>query len=112
MKKGWDSDLCILGVGELSPYQRLSSGSQQHRTQHSESILTASRSPVLMLIHDECFVHCLMSSARDLDRLLRLGPQNGFRLCLVEKGVKPEITSSQLSGDVAQDACEVVVASP
>ncbi|CAM6089430.1 unnamed protein product [Calypogeia fissa] len=42
----------------------------------------------------------------------RLGPQNGFRLCLVEKGARPAIASSQLGGDVAQDSCEVVVVGP
>lgn len=42
----------------------------------------------------------------------RFGPQNGFRLALVQEGVKPEDAMDQLKGTVEQDAAEFVVVRP
>ncbi len=39
----------------------------------------------------------------------RHGPQNGFRMCLVNEGVRPEDAREKLMGDIAQDAAEYVV---
>ncbi len=42
----------------------------------------------------------------------RHGPQNGYRLCLVNEGVRPEDAREKLMGEVAQDAAEYVVLNP
>lgn len=42
----------------------------------------------------------------------RHGPQNGFRLALVQEGVKPEDATEQLRGAVEQETAEFVVVRP
>lgn len=42
----------------------------------------------------------------------QLGPQNGYRLCLVKEGVTPQDAREKLKGHVAQDSADYVVVSP